>query len=497
MSKLATTKLINQKINELLEQKALLQQDAKTTEAAVLMEFLTKIKQKKHQTLEKINSDVTQIQSDLEKASEQYQDSLKENVNDDESHPHPAKRLQLSNEGSSSQASQGQTAPISEDRRRKIDSQIQDLESLYFSYKQLQEEDEGLDQFGKKLYQVTGANVFREVASIKLPEPITGSNIVSSVEFDASGVLFAAAGVTKRIKVFNYEQIENQQYSGIYPIQEIETPSKISCISWNPYVQYQIATADYNGVVAVYDAVTGNRVYRFEEHQNRTWSIDFSKTDPSRLISGSDDHHLKIWSLNCKNSVCSIDGKTNICSVQFSPTSSNTIAFGSADHSVHIYDLRNLNERFSVLNGHTRAVSYVRFLSEKEIISASTDCSLRLWRLGDASSEDATVIPGTQTTTPLSTRTYRGHLNEKNFVGLSVSGDLIACGSENNSLYTYHRDIEHPLSCFRFPNYCPRTGREVDYEQSPFVSSLAWRQDTNRLVAANSNGIIKLLDYQI
>ena len=41
---------------------------------------------------------------------------------------------------------------------------------------------------------------------------------------------------------------------------------------------------------------------------------------------------------------------------------------------------------------------------------------------------------------------YRGHVNERNFVGLSVQGDLIAAGSETNEVsialqlfaYTYH-----------------------------------------------------------
>ena len=40
-------------------------------------------------------------------------------------------------------------------------------------------------------------------------------------------------------------------------------------------------------------------------------------------------------------------------------------------------------------------------------------------------------------------RTFSGHINEKNFVGLatnsSSNGDYIACGSENNTLYAYYK----------------------------------------------------------
>jgi hypothetical protein len=31
-------------------------------------------------------------------------------------------------------------------------------------------------------------------------------------------------------------------------------------------------------------------------------------------------------------------------------------------------------------------------------------------------------------------RTFQGHTNERNFVGLAVDGDLVACGSETNQV---------------------------------------------------------------
>ena len=63
-------------------------------------------------------------------------------------------------------------------------------------------------------------------------------------------------------------------------------------------------------------------------------------------------------------------------------------------------------------------MAYVRYMGQGEVVSASTDSTLRLW--------DA------RTLTPQ--RTYDGHVNEKNFVGLSVEGSFIACGSETNEV---------------------------------------------------------------
>ena len=40
-----------------------------------------------------------------------------------------------------------------------------------------------------------------------------------------------------------------------------------------------------------------------------------------------------------------------------------------------------------------------------------------------------------------------GHLNERNFVGMSVTSDgYIACGSEDNAIYTYYRTLPMPLA---------------------------------------------------
>lgn len=38
-------------------------------------------------------------------------------------------------------------------------------------------------------------------------------------------------------------------------------------------------------------------------------------------------------------------------------------------------------------------------------------------------------------------RTLKGHINEKNFVGLAVNGDFLACGSETNEVFAYYKVI--------------------------------------------------------
>jgi WD40 repeat protein len=56
---------------------------------------------------------------------------------------------------------------------------------------------------------------------------------------------------------------------------------------------------------------------------------------------------------------------------------------GSADHHIHYFDLRNPCTAVHIFGGHKKAVSYVKFLSNNELASASTDSTLRLWDVKD------------------------------------------------------------------------------------------------------------------
>lgn len=161
------------------------------------------------------------------------------------------------------------------------------------------------------------------------------------------------------------------------------------------------------------------------------------------------------------------------------------------DHNVHLYDLRSVSRPLDVFKGHKKAVSYVRFADNSTVVSASTDCTLRQWELPGQEGGGNLLLP---TATGRLARTFSGHLNEKNFVGLTVQGELYACGSENNAVYVYHRDLSKPLTTYRFSSACPLTESTLENETQQFVSSLCWKRDSNLLVAANSQGNIRILE---
>uniref|UniRef100_A0A3N7FQ44 Uncharacterized protein n=1 Tax=Populus trichocarpa TaxID=3694 RepID=A0A3N7FQ44_POPTR len=295
-----------------------------------------------------------------------------------------------------------------------------------------------------------------------------------SIEFDRDDELFATTGVSRRIKIFEFSKVMNEPEDVHCPVVEMSTRSKLSCVSWNKYMKNHIASSDYEGIVTVWDVTTRQSIMEYEEHEKRAWSVDFSQNEPSMLVSGSDDCKVKIWCTKQEASVLNIDMKANICSVKYNPGSSIHVAVGSADHHIHYYDLRNISQPLYVFRGHWKTVSYVKFLSSDELASSSTDSTLRLWDVKEN----------------LALRTFRGHTNERNFVGLTVNSEYIACGSETNEVFVYHKAISKPAASHRFSTDLENGG---DDARSYFTSAVCWKSDSPTMLTANSQGTIKVL----
>lgn len=338
----------------------------------------------------------------------------------------------------------------------------------------------GLDRFAESLSKFTRYSKLQPLSTLNYSSDlVNGTSIVSSIEFDKDNEYFAIAGVTKRIKMFEYATVIRNDVDMHYPINEMVCNSKISCISWNSYNKGMLACSDYEGTVTVWDAYRSQKLWTYQEHEKRCWSVDFNKVDTKLLASGSDDTKVKLWAINEEHSVASIEAKANVCCVRFNPDSKYHLALGSADHCVHYYDLRNCKTSLGVFKGHKKAVSYVKFLNSKELVSASTDSHLKLWRTDE----------------PHCLRSFTGHVNEKNFVGLATDGDYIACGSENNALYVYYKGLSTQIQTWSFRNSKGhRDDGPVGPNENEFVSAVCWVYGTPVVVAANSQGTIKLLE---
>ena len=223
---------------------------------------------------------------------------------------------------------------------------------------------------------------------------------------------------------------------------------------------------------------------------------------------------MKIWALNTKASTHTLGNKTSICAVKFHPTKRHELVFGSAgmylefslslaelvDHKMSYYDLRNTKLPVAQFTAHTKAVSYVKFVSDTEILSASTDCTLRTWNVPTLPNEISDFK--TQITKSFRHK-YTGHKNEKNFVGLgaSTSGDYFATGSEDNSVYIYSKELSNswittpfgqPLNTFRVNTAAQNNAANSNPH---FVSCVSWNKSTDsQLISGNSAGLVNIYE---
>uniref|UniRef100_A0A2P2KZ16 Ubiquitin ligase protein cop1 n=1 Tax=Rhizophora mucronata TaxID=61149 RepID=A0A2P2KZ16_RHIMU len=114
----------------------------------------------------------------------------------------------------------------------------------------------GLTEFQSVLSTFTQYSRLRVIGELRHGNIFHSANIVSSIEFDRDDELFATAGVSRRIKVFDFSSVANETAHLCCPVVEMPTRSKLSCLSWNKFAKNHIASSDYEGIVTVWDVTT-------------------------------------------------------------------------------------------------------------------------------------------------------------------------------------------------------------------------------------------------
>ncbi|XAR71725.1 hypothetical protein NMG60_11018128 [Bertholletia excelsa] len=308
------------------------------------------------------------------------------------------------------------------------------------------------------------------------------ADTLGAVDFDPSGDLFVTGGISRKIRIYSLKSLLSHQNidcgSEVAVLDHSRTceyfmctPAKLSSLRWKPQSGGR------------YDLERRTPVFERDEHGGRrVWSVDYSHWDPVVGASGSDDGTVQMWDPRCDGGSCVAQAqpsgsRSSVCCVEFNPFGGALLAVGCADRRAYAYDVRMMSAPVLVLEGHSKPVTYVRFLDHQTVVTAATDGCLKLWQAGE----------------PRPVRTYRGHSNSRRFVGLSVwrSGGLLGCGSESNQVFVYDKRWGEPIWVHRFgPVAPPEVG-------SVFVSGVCWRQvgeDDCTLVAGGSDGVLHVLE---
>lgn len=395
--------------------------------------------------------------------------------------------------------------------KRKIDLSwlnTQGLDKSYFSkiHKSPKSEDasqslKDLTDFAKNLNVVSQRSGFVVESTIRSGNMASPQEMVCYADFDADDSHFATVSVSRSVKVFDFASMLENPNALQFPVWQSTTRSKLSSVSWNSYIRSHLITSDYEGVIQLWDVASGStfELNQFEDHEKRVWSIDFSQLDPMQFASASDDATVRIWNLQQPSSVACMKTPSNACSVHYSPQRATMLAVACANHCSYVFDTRKVDSPLAVLSGANRAVSYVRFMDGNTVIGASTDSAIRSWDISsvvDSPTAHQTALPYQEE--------YLGHVNERNFVGLSVHPDgYIAAGSEDNKVYCYYRAFPFALT-----TYSPTCGNISMNEMTgttksvapnnprTFVSSVCWARHSKHLLVGNSEGVLQVLQLK-
>ena len=194
-------------LQELLRLKqSSLDEELKLNETRLLAEFLQQLKNKKQQELDNVQSELQLLDKDLKTVQSLIGSGNRKLPDGLATAPGVIEETAFNAVSTGLSMSQ---------RRLRLHSHFEDLEGKYWTLRKSfpMEEEEGtkskqLDEFRSNLNQLTRYGSLRPLANLSYGSDLLNTaHIVSSIEFDKDADFFAIAGVTKRIKVYDYASV--------------------------------------------------------------------------------------------------------------------------------------------------------------------------------------------------------------------------------------------------------------------------------------------------
>ncbi|MEH2169423.1 MAG: hypothetical protein V7K41_22745 [Nostoc sp.] len=150
----------------------------------------------------------------------------------------------------------------------------------------------------------------------------------------------------------------------------------VTCVNFSPDGE-KVVSGSEDGTVKLWSR-DGKEIKTFKAHDKKITSISFSP-DSQKFVSGSEDKTIKIWSLDGKE-IKKFAGHTEeITSVSFSPDGKKAIS-GSKDWMIKLWSLDG--REIQNFAGHKGSITSVSFSPDgKQIVSASEDNTIKLWGL--------------------------------------------------------------------------------------------------------------------
>jgi WD40 repeat protein/serine/threonine protein kinase len=220
----------------------------------------------------------------------------------------------------------------------------------------------------------------------------------------------------------------------------------------------RLASSGPDGMVKVWDVITGEKILAFRAQSDFTNSVVFSP-DGARLAV-SINHTVKLFDASTGKETLTLKGHTYFVEgIVFSPNGTR-LASASADKTVRVWDTATGEEQLT-LKGHRYEVNSVAFNSNgRQIASGGGDdgyAEILLW----------------DTTNGRQTQKLKGHLNTVRGLAFSPSGTQLASASDDRTVKVWDT----------------ATGDEtLTLKDTAFVYSLAFSPDGKQIFSASNDG---------
>jgi hypothetical protein len=176
--------------------------------------------------------------------------------------------------------------------------------------------------------------------------------------------------------------------------------------------------------------------------------------------------------------------RVQVCCAAFCPTNCNVLALGTAACQMRVYDIRRLDAPLAAITA-PRAVSYVRIVGP-HIFASVVNSTVQMHDLSALmNGKPAPVV-----------REFKGHVNERNFVGLAVNAaGYVFSGSETNEVAMYHASVPAALAK-RAIEGADASAAGMDgggKAERPIVSCVAVGKAANVVVAGGTTGWVNVM----
>ncbi len=280
---------------------------------------------------------------------------------------------------------------------------------------------------------------------------------VRSIAFNRDGLL-ASVGGDDDVKIWNSDDgTLFKKLSG--------HTDRVQAVAFSPVDGQILVSGGEDHSVRIWDIRQAEEpLQTLEGHNGWTRAIAISP-DGKKIASGSYDHTIKLWDMHtgqCLDTLKRPEGHTDrVRAVAFSPDG-QTLASGSYDSTIRLWNVHTAKCQ-QVLQGHTDWVWSIAFSADGKILaSGSNDQTVRLWDV--------------QTGRCL--KTVHGYVNWIWSVAFSPDGQTLASGSNDHAVRIWDRQTGQCLKTL--------------HEHKGWVRSVAFSSDGQKLVTGSEDKTVRV-----